>query len=284
MAVTKPGHKPEWASSGVNTTDPDGTKKRLGWENGEPPASSFMNWLQNNVYKWVLWFEQLTEQNEQGISDNTDLIESLTTDDIANASDVTGGDTTEALNSLEEAVNSNSSAISTIQIPIGGLMQYAGAPETLEGDWLPCDHQTHNKTTYPELYNVIKNKYNVGGEAADEFRVPPSAGMALIGTGTYIEDADGDGNSESYLYELGDVVGEVKHKLTEDELAAHTHASNFAAATDDQGASEGYVRAGDAPGGTTGTIWSNTINSTGGDTPHENRPPSLAVNVYIRAK
>lgn len=53
--MAKPGTIPIWNSGLANNVDPGGSKKALGWTNGEQPASSSFNWWMNLVYLWILW-------------------------------------------------------------------------------------------------------------------------------------------------------------------------------------------------------------------------------------
>lgn len=94
-----------------------------------------------------------------------------------------------------------------------------------------------------------------------------AAGRMLIGAGTLGSDT----------YVAGDEGGEARHTLTVDESPIHTHSWNYQlngtagsnrAAVAGQASSEGAI--GDAN------------DETGGDQPHENRPPYLAVNIWER--
>lgn len=54
-----PSDVPEWASDppADTITTPTSTQREDGWQPGSP-RRQFMNWLQNLVYQWVLWFRQ----------------------------------------------------------------------------------------------------------------------------------------------------------------------------------------------------------------------------------
>ena len=47
--------------------------------------------------------------------------------------------------------------------------------------WLVCDGTKLKKATYPELFAAIGTTFDVGGEAADEFRIPDMGGQFLRG-------------------------------------------------------------------------------------------------------
>lgn len=58
MAVSKPTKTPEWADGGSAViVEPSGAKKLLGWVIEKPPYQ-FFNWLFNNIYQWILWYNQ----------------------------------------------------------------------------------------------------------------------------------------------------------------------------------------------------------------------------------
>lgn len=72
-------------------------------------------------------------------------------------------------------------------------------------------------------------------------------------------------------YQVGDVFGTEKHQLTVAELPAHTH--DFQGTSLEFTANTGAIQNGD---GHTRTYPTKTTQSTGADTPHENRQPSRA--------
>lgn len=59
--MTKPTELPQWDESAANLVKPS-AELTAGWTFGEEPPSSYFNWWQNNVYKWLAWQEsRLTE-------------------------------------------------------------------------------------------------------------------------------------------------------------------------------------------------------------------------------
>lgn len=91
-------------------------------------------------------------------------------------------------------------------------------------------------------------------------------------------------------YTIGDVGGEREHTLTVEEMANHTHAIGSAEVSKTYKAGQFSAYTGTYPlvdendNGGTSTIsmgkHTHTIDSTGGDKPHENRPPYYAL-AYI---
>jgi len=102
------------------------------------------------------------------------------------------------------------------------------------------------------------------------FNVPDLRGRFALGV---TNDANDAPNERVINVDLGDVGGEEKHTLTEDEMPAHTHDyTRYNVLWGDQG---------------TGTIrWINTstqvTGATGGDQAHDTVPPYQAVNYIIK--
>ena len=120
--------------------------------------------------------------------------------------------------------------------------------------------------------------------------VKMDAGRVLVSAGGYGE------SGTTYTYNLGDKGGEVKHPLTEEELAAHGHA---ATCSTDGAPSHGYWNTDGGDGHnsydgnrawngltqtTTNGAHSHTIYIaiTGGNKPHENRQPYQVINRWKR--
>lgn len=96
-------------------------------------------------------------------------------------------------------------------------------------------------------------------------------GRMLVGTGKYVEGAS------VYNYNVGDIGGEAMHTLTIDEMPNHQHDSHVPTG----GCFSNCVSAG-VQTSHTNTVWSSNsqikTSSTGGNRPHENRSPYIAVN------
>jgi microcystin-dependent protein len=63
----------------------------------------------------------------------------------------------------------------------GMMIEYAGV--AAPPGWVLCDGSAYTKTdpVYEDLYNVIQEKFNIGGEIATEFRVPDMRGRIPAG-------------------------------------------------------------------------------------------------------
>lgn len=116
-------------------------------------------------------------------------------------------------------------------------------------------------------------------------------GRVLVGAGSYTE------NGTTYTYTVGATGGEVKHKLTTDELAAHghnaavstegNHSHQYYGHSDNPNAASSYsgtaswdvLRNTSTAGAHSHTV---TIGQTGGNVAHENRQPYAVVSRWRR--
>jgi len=146
---------------------------------------------------------------------------------------------------------------------VGEIIPYAGSSSPLLG-WLVCDGSSVLRADYPDLFTVIGTVY--GTVDGTHFNLPDLRGRTALGMGT------GSGLTPRAL---GDQVGEETHQLNTAELAAHSH-SEITASPAVGAAITGVPVPSAVPGvGSTG--------SAGGDTPHNNMQPSLAINYLIVA-
>lgn len=57
--MPEPTDLPRWATDAGRTTEPVSAKKDVGWVAGEEPAPEHMNWLQNNLYEWMIYVQEI---------------------------------------------------------------------------------------------------------------------------------------------------------------------------------------------------------------------------------
>ncbi len=129
-------------------------------------------------------------------------------------------------------------------VPIGTIVMWSGS--TVPDGWALCNGQTANGVRTPDL----RNKFIVG--AGDE-------------------------------YAIGDKGGEKTHKLTIQEMPSHRHSYKFKGA--DMKASwdnDNYFY--NQSEEYTGNNNEKNTEYTGGDQPHENRPPYYALSYIMRVK
>jgi microcystin-dependent protein len=154
-------------------------------------------------------------------------------------------------------------------IPAGIIVPYGGtsAPD----GWLPCNGQTHSRTTRAALFAAIGTAY--GAPSGTEFKVPDLRGRFLRGTNTFGGGSSGldpDAASRTAMNpggNTGDNVGSVQ----DDEFEAHTHDIESSGGS----LSVNPVLAVSLYSSTPTTF---TSESTGGN---ENRPKNAYVNFII---
>lgn len=171
-----------------------------------------------------------------------------------------------------------------------------GAPTWRESGWVLLDGTKYKQLEYNELFRILGTKFNIGGEAADEFRVPDMRGRVPVG----MDNIGGsDAGRLAVANTLGLTGGEELHALTKAEVPRHTHGpgsyvintwwptniisnayQQYAAfaglyATDRFGIIDGTV---------SGTSEDGTITGLGSGSPtHNNMPPYLLTYYIMKA-
>lgn len=153
--------------------------------------------------------------------------------------------------------------------PLGIVKMWAGS-EIPEGYHL-CDGTALPKTVYPALYTAIGDTFNTAKDAdgytyttqTGYFRLPDLSGRFIVGYRS----------TDSEYSQYGNADGEKKHKLTVEELPEHSHSKSVTpydpVGRDFYGDGKVAAHGNDAP--QSPFTW--TSGETGGDVPHENRPP-----------
>jgi microcystin-dependent protein len=152
--------------------------------------------------------------------------------------------------------------------------------------WLYCNGQLLNISQYAQLFAVLGTTY--GGDGQTTFALPDLRGRAAIGQG------QGTGLDS---YTLGQKGGTETVTLTNTQLAAHSHqlmASSAAATTNSPSGAvlaQSTATTGGGEEATMNTYLAETAPDTalaasslgiaGGNQPHENRPPFLALAYII---
>ncbi|MFD2233069.1 phage tail protein [Phaeospirillum tilakii] len=164
---------------------------------------------------------------------------------------------------------------------IGEIRMFAGsyAPQ----GWLLCDGTTYQAQSYQALFSLIAGLF--GGNGTTTFAVPNLCGNAAVGSG------QGPGLTNRVLAATGGVE---QVSLTEANFPSHTHALNCSSSLATQGVPNQTLALarvadtlhlyGDTSQGTDGTRFFNAAaitTSVGGNLPHDNMMPSIAVNYII---
>lgn len=161
---------------------------------------------------------------------------------------------------------------------LGEIRIFAGnfAPQ----GWFLCQGQLLPISQYEALYNLIGTTY--GGDGQTTFGLPNLQGRGPVHIG------QGLGLSN---YVLGQASGSETVTLTSNQMPAHTHL--FQAGVNTDGTKTTLFDGTNAyPGVTSGATYASTTDSTmgtmtgpggitGGNQPHENMQPFLAVNFII---
>ena len=158
------------------------------------------------------------------------------------------------------------------------LFAYTRTPE----NWLPCEGQLLDVNTYSTLFSLISTTY--GGDGVSNFALPDLRGKVPVSLG--------QGNGLTARYQ-GESFGSKTVTLTTAQFPTHNHAfiasSNAATsttpgptlvpATTDADVRQ-YIDT-SQPTGATSTYHPQTVGSTGGNAPHDNMMPTLAIQFAI---
>lgn len=123
------------------------------------------------------------------------------------------------------------------------------------GSWLLCDGSFFDTGKYNKLSKLFPSG-----------KLPDLRDRFLVGVGND--------------YSMGTIGGEAFHQLTIDEMPRHNHSAKYLMVdwANSGGGGPGHV------GDPYPVRYGDLIGYTGGNQPHENRPPYYAVAWYIRAK
>lgn len=150
--------------------------------------------------------------------------------------------------------------------PAGSIMMFAG--ENAPAGWLICAGQTVSRTEYANLFSVLGTTYGAGN-GSTTFTLPNLRGRFPVGLNS----------AETEFNALGKTGGSKTHQLTESELPSHTHPAQGSELLGNGGTGTTY-------GIQNGTFFSfrgnTTTGSRGGNQPHNNLPPYMAINFIIK--
>lgn len=171
--------------------------------------------------------------------------------------------------------------------PAGVVMEYVG--RTAPSGWLLADGSAVT-TSHSALRDMLLAAGSPFGVSGSDPKLPDLRGRTAIGAGT------GAGLTARTL---GDLIGAETHRLTEAELATHTHgASTNSTGAHTHSLSPGVITVGTNPAFTnslqgigsgltqTGSAGSHshtvTVNNAGSGSAHNNMPPSVALNYIVK--
>lgn len=207
-----------------------------------------------------------------------------------------------ALNNMEDGI--------TKAMPTGTVVPYAGS--AAPGGWLLCRGQAVSRSTYADLFNVIGTTFGAG-DGSTTFNLPDLQGKFPVGVSGADPDYTlaGTGGEEEHTLTATEMPGHThtgpSHSHGDGSLASasgggHSHSlSHHTELELKAGGSTARAWDWSSPGdgsevlsiqsagahahdvtGSTGAAGTGNSGSTGGGSPHENRPPYLALNMMIR--
>lgn len=149
-------------------------------------------------------------------------------------------------------------------VPTGGIVEYAGT--TAPNGWLLCDGSAISRTTYADLFEVIGTTFGEG-DGSTTFNLPNRKNKTGVGVDS----------SSTHFSTLGATYGEATHKLTTSEMPKHDHnlVHSILTAADNQIPITSYS-------GSTTSAHYYVASPNGGDQPHNNIQPSIAMNYIIK--
>lgn len=144
-------------------------------------------------------------------------------------------------------------------VPTGGIIIWSGI--VIPSGWLLCGGQAISRTTYATLFSAIGTTFG-SGDGSTTFNIPNLKDRFVLGSGG--------------SYNLSVTGGAATHTLTIDEMPSHTH-SYTAPPSGYDNMSRDDLRH------NFGYNYTATTGSAGGNQPHNNMPPYLALAYIIKA-
>jgi microcystin-dependent protein len=166
---------------------------------------------------------------------------------------------------------SNSLKTSFHVLPVGSIIAYSG--NNCPVGWKVCNGEELIVDDYKELFNIIGHTY---GGSGIKFKLPNLIGRVIVG-----EDKNRIILSEPYSCVLGGVGGEIKHTLTEEELAKHKHTGKTSI-TGDRGSGADVNYSITDPDRGNPVIPRIETTESGSDAPHNNMQPYIIMNYIIK--
>ncbi|MDM1554167.1 tail fiber protein [Chryseobacterium indologenes] len=159
------------------------------------------------------------------------------------------------------------------------LGQIAFVPYTfVPKNWAECNGQIMAISQNQALFALLGTTY--GGNGVTTFALPDMRGRVLV--------HNGQAPGGPTVYSMGQIGGSESVTLTVTQMPAHNHTVNAVTAEGNQSTPTNNLPA-DTKGldkeysdtSTNTTMKASMVNNTGGNQPHENRPPFLTLKCII---
>ena len=169
-----------------------------------------------------------------------------------------------------------SNTLSAQQTPFIGQIAFVAFNFAPVG-WLECNGQTLTISSNIALFSLLGTTY--GGDGISTFALPDMRGRTVV--------SDGQGAGLS-TYTQGQTGGQESVILTTAQIPAHSHSINAVIAEGNDASPTGNLPANtkildkeysNLTGNT--AMNPNMVNMTGGNQPHENRPPFITLKCII---
>ena len=202
---------------------------------------------------------------------------------------VDGETLTTVLTQLQNSIDSLSGLTggggSVLDMPLGTVLPIA--TESVPEGWMLCDGREISIEEYQGLYDLIGTTYGAGDSAfwaqvfypATTFNIPDLRGRTIIGA----NDMAGEQSDVLTIHQAsaGQVGGEEMHQLTEAEMPSHSHQVEIEGWDFfySQGGYDGFSGPQEFP-----TTSQEETSFEGGDQPHNNMQPYMALNYMMKVQ
>ena len=192
---------------------------------------------------------------------------------------------TQLQNSIDSLSGLGGSGGSVLDMPLGTVLPVA--TESVPEGWMLCDGREISIEEYQGLYDLIGTTYGAGDSAfwaqvfypATTFNIPDLRGRTIIGA----NDMGGEQSDVLTIHQAsaGQVGGEEMHQLTEVEMPSHSHQVEVEGWDFyySQGGYDGFAGPQEVP-----TNNQEETSFEGGDQPHNNMQPYMALNYMMKVK
>ena len=225
-----------------------------------------------------------------GVTDLQDLLTTYGQPFLPSEILVEGQTLTTVLTDLQQSIDSLSALSgggggSVLDMPIGTILPVAS--EAVPEGWVLCDGRELAIEDYQGLYDLIGTTYGAGDSAfwaqvfypATTFNIPDLRGRTIIGA----NDMGGEQSDVLTIHQAsaGQVGGEELHQLTEAEMPSHSHQVEIEGWEFFylQGGYDGFSGPQEFP-----TTSQEETSFEGGDQPHNNMQPYMALNYMMKVQ